>query len=85
MFKFRNSGTEYLTFIIGIFMTLFLFLISLESIILQFKTRQGQQEKDTIEKQYYELRTQNKTLSESNKELIERHKFIMKLLLKEKR
>ncbi len=50
--------------IISIFIILFLFLISCERIIFQFKSRQAQEEKDNAEEKYYELKSQNKTLKE---------------------
>jgi len=82
IFYFRNKGSEYLSFIVGLFMTLFLFLISFEAIILQFKSKQWQESKNEIEKQYYDLQVKYSSLSESNKELIKRNKLIMKLALK---
>lgn len=76
LFKIRSD------FIISIFIILFLFIISSERIILQFKSKQAQEGKSDVEKQYYELKSENKILRVKNKELIERVKFIFGFIRK---
>jgi len=63
---------EYIKFTVSIFIILFLFLISAERIILQFKSKQAQEDKDSAETQYYELKIENRFLREKNKELLEK-------------
>ena len=58
-------------FIVSVFIILFLFLISLERIILQFKSKQSQEEKDIAEQKFYELKGENKILREKDKNLLE--------------
>ena len=65
--KFNN----YVNLIISIFIVLFLFLISLERIILQFKSKQAQKEKDLVQMRYYELKDETSKLRKRNKEILD--------------
>lgn len=66
---------NYIGIVVGGFIILFLFLISSERIVLQFKSKQAQGDTDNLEKKYYELKTETKLLRERNKELISRMEF----------
>jgi len=68
---------DYIKFIVSIFIIIFLFLISAERIILQFKSRQAQEDKDNAERQYYELKVENRFLIEKNKEVLDKIKFVL--------
>lgn len=59
---------NYSKIIISIFIVIFLSLISLEKICLQFKSKLLQKEKDNLNMRYYELKGASNRLKEINKE-----------------
>ncbi len=84
IYLFKNQ-TENIELTVSIFIIVFLFILSSERIVLQFKSKQGQYEKDKVEIQYYKLATENRMLRVKNKELIERVKFILDYSLKNRK
>jgi hypothetical protein len=78
-------GTENIGFIISLFVILFLFLVSLERIVLQFRFKQAQEDKDEIQRQYFELKSENKVLRERKKDIIERAEFVIGGLVEDKK
>lgn len=68
--------------IVGVFIILFMFFISLERIFLKFKSNQAQIEKNIAEKNYYRLKNENETLRSKNEELIKQREKIRRILLK---
>ena len=69
----------YTNLIIGIFIVLFLFFLSLERIILQYKSKITQEEKDNIKNSYLELGIENKLLREKQKILSEKVKSLLNI------
>ena len=84
VYLFKNQ-TGKIELTVSIFIIIFLFILSSERIVLQFKSKQGQYEKDKVEIQYYELVAENRMLRVKNKELIERAKFILNYTSKNKK
>ena len=76
-----NASKENIQVIISIFIIFLLFFISLERIILHFKSKQAQEKKENTEIQYYELRVINDNLRKNLKRAIEERKRIHKFLL----
>ncbi len=70
---------EYVRLIISLFIVLFLALISQERIIMNFKSKIAQKEKEKAVNDYYQLRTENEILREKNKDLIEQKTKIIEL------